>query len=126
MNEKKKILLIDDEAVIQTLCRRLLTRMGYDLTIAGGVKEALQEIQNLPAISMLITDLRLPDGDSMDAIRRVRQKYPTVKMLMITGSLTIAEEKMKQLAETGITDQDILFKPFETKEFESAIQQRME
>jgi len=121
MRNKKKILVIEDEEVIQSLCRRLLARMGYASVIVGGLKAAMQEIEKSNDIDMLITDMRLPDGNSMDAIQKVCQKHPKTKILMITGSVTIPEDRMTQLKDMGLTEKNVLFKPFEMKEFESII-----
>lgn len=116
----KKILLVEDEEVIRNLCKRLLTKMGHDIAFASGVKEAMDKIQGMQDLDLLVTDIKLPDGDGIQVMRCFRQKYPSTAVLIITGSPS-PETRPGELQEMGFSKDDILFKPFEIKEFESRI-----
>ena len=116
----KRILVVDDEVVIRTLCKRLLTKMGHDIAFAGGAKEAMEKIKSLDNLDLLVTDIKLPDGDGIQVIRGFRKKYPSTRVLIVTGSPS-PEARPEELKEMGLSTEDVLFKPFEIMEFESTI-----
>lgn len=119
---QKKILLIEDEAIIQSLCRRLLAKTGWELILAGTLGEAREKMKG-PAVDLLITDLKLPDGDGVEIIRELRERFPKTKAMVITGSPS-PESRLEKLTELGVTD--IIFKPFEVEEFEKAVHKALE
>lgn len=125
MNSAKRILIVEDEQVIRAICERVLSRMGYETFFAGGIGEAAAQIKDLDRLDMLITDMRLPDGDGVDAIILVRQKHPAAKVLIMTGSPHPGERKGR-LQEVGLTREDILPKPFEIKTLEATVRGYLE
>jgi DNA-binding NtrC family response regulator len=125
MNSAKRILVVEDEEVIRTICERVLSRMGYETFLAGGIREAAAQIKGLDRLDMLITDMRLPDGDGVDAILLIRQKHPEAKVLIMTGSPNPGDRKGR-LQEVGLTQEDVLPKPFEIKKLESTVREYLE
>jgi DNA-binding NtrC family response regulator len=80
-----RILLVEDEAVIRTELRRLLTRQGYDVAEAGSVTEAEAE-HALDGFDLVIADLRLPGAPGTELIGKcngspvlVMTSYATVR-----------------------------------------------
>lgn len=118
----KKILLIEDEVIIQSLCRRLLAKSDCELIVAGTLGEAREKMERA-AIDLLITDLKLPDGDGVQIIEELRVKYPKTKAMVITGSPS-PESRLERLTELRVTD--VVFKPFEVEEFEKAVHKALE
>ena len=55
----KRLLIVEDEAVIRSALRRLLERNGYTVEDAGSVPDALQAF-DLGSFDLIIADLRLP------------------------------------------------------------------
>lgn len=125
MKNSRKILIVEDEKVIQALCKRILIKMKYELVFAGGAQEASARIQESDDLDLLVTDMMLPDGDGIGVILRFREKYPRTKVLIITGSPT-PESTLEPLKEMGFSKEDVLCKPFEIKEFESAVRKCLE
>jgi CheY-like chemotaxis protein len=121
MADNRKILLVEDEQIIQVLCRRLLNQTAYALDIVGSVQEAFKRIQSNPP-DLLLTDLRLPDGDGIEVIRFLREISPKAKIIIITGSPT-PEDRLGRLKD--LKADDYISKPFEVDVLISAVQKAL-
>jgi CheY-like chemotaxis protein len=81
------ILLVDDEELNRLLLGRHLTREGYDVSVAGGGREALDMLSS-QAFDLILLDLRMPGMDglaTLDAIR-CQARFDGVPILMLTAS----------------------------------------
>ena len=106
--ETIRILVVDDERDIREASERILSRLGFQLYTAKRGEEALQIFEEAhPAIVLL--DLKMPGMDGMEVLKRLREKDPSVLVIVITGYATVetAIEAMKQGA------YDFISKPFE-------------
>lgn len=125
MNKEEKrpprILLVDDESVIRELLGRVLGGLGCDLVPAAGLEEALARLDGT-AFDLLITDLRLPDGNGADVIRHFKARWPAASVLVITGSLT-PEERLAQIQDFPLTD--CIHKPFEPPVLQQAVRRAL-
>ena len=81
---KLKVLLVDDEQeFVETLAARLMLR-DVEATTARNGEEALSAVkQEEPDVILL--DLKLPGIDGMEVLRRLKQAYPNVQVIMLTG-----------------------------------------
>ena len=81
---KKSVLLVDDEEGIRKVLGISLTDMGYHvLTAANGV-EALRIFQKVcPPI--VLTDIKMPEMDGIELLRRIKEQSPDTEVIMITG-----------------------------------------
>jgi DNA-binding response OmpR family regulator len=80
------ILVVDDEADLVANYERLLRRKGFQVVSAGTRGDGLALVERAP-IALLITDLRLPDGDGLDLVRAAR-RLPTPPPSTGIGSTT--------------------------------------
>ena len=79
------ILIVDDEADLVSTYERLLRRKGYRLVSAGTCREGLLAVEREP-LALVLTDLRLPDGDGLDIVRAARRTTPNpTPSLVVTG-----------------------------------------
>jgi DNA-binding NtrC family response regulator len=113
----KKILLVEDELVIQKLCVRLLIQQGYQLVLAATVEEGIQKMQ-AGKIDLLISDLKLPDGNGLDVVRIFKERFPASQVLVITGA-SEEDEIIKELKAS--IDCEYLSKPFDIVRFISVV-----
>lgn len=120
MKIRKKILIVEDEEVIRVLFKRLIAPMGHETIFAEGVKKAIERIAALSDVDLLITDMKLPDGSGIEVIEAFKSKQPKTRVLIVTGSPT-SESRAGQLQEMGFSEKNILFKPFEKRDFESVL-----
>lgn len=80
------VLLVDDEAFVRTVTRRILERHGYGVIEAGGGREALALVDN-PAVAfdVLLTDLVMPDLHGRELVARCGERRRSVPVLCMTG-----------------------------------------
>ncbi|MBX3023106.1 MAG: sigma-54-dependent Fis family transcriptional regulator [Bdellovibrionales bacterium] len=85
----QRILIIDDEASLRTALFRTLDRKGYQVITSATVKEAETISQSDKAIDLAIVDLRLPDGDGIELMGRLRALHPNIQVIILTGHASI-------------------------------------
>ena len=110
------LLVVDDEPDLRTLYELSLLREGYDVDSAGSVEEAWQRLAER-GYSAVITDMRLPDGNGIDLLRRLEAAGRPEKTIMITayGSAENAVEALKAGAF------DYLTKPVDLRQFRTVV-----
>ncbi len=110
------LLVVDDEPDLRTLYELTLLREGYDIDTAGSVEEALGQLENR-SYSLLITDMRLPDGTGLDLLCRLEEAGRREKAIVITayGSAENAVEALKAGA------YDYLTKPVDLRQFRAVV-----
>ena len=81
------ILVVDDEAAVCELIRRVLERQGYHVLAAGGGADALRVFEEHRAIiKAVVTDMMMPNIDGPTLVRLVRQRDPAVRVIGISGA----------------------------------------
>ncbi|MBF5005867.1 ATP-binding protein [Diaphorobacter caeni] len=114
----KRIMLIDDEATIRTLIAEELREAGYVVTTAEDGPSALRILEGPIEIDLLITDVGLPGGlNGRQVADAVREKWPALKVLFITGYAEVATVDNGLLA----PGMHVLTKPFEIAELADKI-----
>jgi len=110
------LLVVDDEPDLRTLYELTLLREGYAIDTAGSVEDALDRLDH-QSYSLLITDMRLPDGTGLDLLRRLEETGRQEKAIVITayGSPENAVEALKAGA------YDYLTKPVDLKQFRAVV-----
>jgi DNA-binding NtrC family response regulator len=83
-NPGRLILIVEDEADLAATCVRLLRRNGHAVIAVGSRAAALAALGNAtPAV--LVSDVRLPDGDGLDVVRAAAAMQPSVPAVVMTG-----------------------------------------
>jgi len=90
------VLIVDDEASIRTPLSRLCQREGYDAVTAEDGASAMRRLDEC-APDVCIADLRLPDTDGLQVMRRVKERYPECEVIVLTGygELSTAVEALR-------------------------------
>lgn len=112
----KRILVVDDEASIRELCARVLARAGYDVAIAGSGEEAVTRLQGEP-FDAVVSDIRMPGLSGLDVLGAAKQRYPTIRVVLITGFGT--PQTLDRARQSGADR--ILTKPFNPVELLGAV-----
>jgi len=80
-----KILLVDDDEMLNTIMRSLLEREGFDITVASNVADALKLISSVP-YDVLLSDLHMPGAaDGLTVISAMRYLNPKAIALLLTS-----------------------------------------
>jgi len=93
MAEKKSagtaqtVLVVDDEAPIRQLARRVLEDAGYQVTEAGNGLEAIELLSKGTTLDLLMADLDMPELGGDEMVRRIRSTRPDLKVLYVTGHI---------------------------------------
>jgi two-component system response regulator PilR (NtrC family) len=78
------VLIVDDEPDIRELLQLTLSRMGLEVTTAEDLADARRALQSA-SFSFCLTDMRLPDGNGLDLVEEVSERYPSLPIAVITA-----------------------------------------
>ncbi len=116
MEEKKTILLVDDDPDILTVLKGNLELSGYRVLTAGTAKEALEVCEKNEA-ELVVLDLVLPDMDGIQVCCRIREINETLPIVMLTARDSVVDKVLG--LECGADD--YVVKPFEFLELQARI-----
>ncbi len=104
------ILIVEDDAALSEALAETLMQAGYGVLTADNGQVALQTLEAEP-VSLVISDINMPKMDGQALLKRVRQQYPDVPVMLMTayGSISQAVDAMRDGAV------DYLVKPFEAE-----------
>jgi DNA-binding NtrC family response regulator len=107
MSESRTVLVVDDDESFRRVMEYQLREDGYRVLTACNVASALQRFQ-ADAVDVVMTDVKMPGGDGMELLARLKAIQPDLPILMLTahGTIGAAVEAMKLGAA------DYLTKPF--------------
>lgn len=114
----KRILVVDDDAQLRLLLVDTLQTIGYEATGVADGMEALSSLRAQPA-DLVISDISMPRMNGIQLATQLRQDYPEVGILLITGVAT--EETEKHARRERLCD-GYLAKPFRIDKIESMIE----
>lgn len=112
MNEP--ILIVEDDPLQQKMLQTLLRRkLGYGSALAGNGREAIDILSSdtYGSIKMVVLDYEMPVMNGLEALRIIRDRYPHLPVVMLTGHKDI--DNMVQIMKLGATD--FITKPYEAE-----------
>lgn len=86
--QKKKVLFVDDEIFILESVKRDLVDY-YDIVTAKSAVEGLKMLYQDPSIIVVISDMRMPGMDGISFLSEVKNKFPDVIKVMLTGNMDV-------------------------------------
>ena len=119
LNELPIILLVEDEAVLQSLVRHALSDAGFDLTVSSSAEEALSLLTSkVVRYRALVTDINI-DGElnGWELARHVREIDAAFPVVYVTGAAA------DQWPSQGVPNSVLLEKPFAPAQLVTAISQ---
>ena len=115
----RKILIADDDPQMQLAIKATLTRAGFDVTVVGNGRAALEAVEtNNSAYELIISDQRMPEMTGNELLAGLQAKGSTIPFIMITahGTVNQAVEAMQ----AGATD--FITKPFSHQDLERVVE----
>lgn len=116
----KNILIIDDEEDLCWLLSNILQSKGYHVSTANTISDGMARLREAP--DLLFLDLKLPDGDGMDTLPRIKRIAPQTLVVII--SAYGSEERKGTAKDAGVCD--FLDKPFTEEKILETIEQFQE
>ncbi len=101
-----RILVVDDERHLTALLGRILTQSGYQVKTASSGISAIGKIDDFSP-NLVITDLKMPDINGLDLLRKVRSERPEIDFIILTAYATV-ENAVEAIKEGAL---DYLIKP---------------
>lgn len=119
--EQKQILVVDDEKNIRLTMAQSLEPLGMPVRTAVSGEEALRVLGEDP-FGMVFLDLKLPGMDGLEVLRRIKEMWPQIRVVIITahGTIQSAVDAMKLGAV------DFIQKPFSPGEIREIATQVVE
>src|SRR5712691_5915823 len=121
MREQPKVLVVDDEESVVVTIKAILQLDGYNVATTTTGAKARAMVREAE-YDLVLTDLRLEDGDGLDVLRAVRESYPETVTIMLTGYASL--ESAIQALRAGAYD--YLVKPSEVEELRSTVARGIE
>lgn len=88
-NDKRRVLLADDDHAMRGMLEAALLRAGFEVESASNGAELLARLEaadrNSRAPQLIVSDICMPGLTGLDVLTRVRQRFPTVPVILITA-----------------------------------------
>ncbi len=113
---KYTVLVVDDELDLREAITFDLKRKGFTVITASGGREAWEKLSAAHQINLIITDIKMPDGDGIDLLKKVVTHQPALPVICLTGFAELSSIDMLKLGAKAIFE-----KPFDRKRFHETI-----
>ena len=120
----KSVLIVDDEPGMREMVKQLLLNEGYHVLEASNGKHAMEFLKN-ESPELVITDIIMEEMDGVEIILEIRENYPDIKIIAMSGGSKISSEDY--LESTSDLGADRIFnKPFALSDMLNAIKELIE
>ena len=119
--ETANILVVDDDRSMREFLEILLTREGYNVSLADSGESGYEALRQ-KSFDLVVTDIRMKNVNGLDVLRKAKEVNPDTMVIMISAFATAdtAVEAMKEGA------YDYIPKPFKVREFKKIIKDTLE
>ncbi len=114
MREKKRILLVDDEADINRVTLFRLEKEGYEVIAVDNGEEALTQVRSEP--NLVLLDLLMPDISGYEVCRRIKSdpRLKHIPVILFTASVVEYDKLFRKVEK--LKAQDVVVKPYNWQE----------
>ena len=123
MSRGETVLIVEDEASILKLGKRILLDLGYTVLAAATPGQAMETAKTHEGdIHLVITDVVMPEMNGWDLSRQIQNFYPNIKVLFMSGYTADV------IAHQGVLDGGVHFlqKPFSNKDMAAKIRELLD
>ena len=105
----KTVLIVDDEPLVRSLLRKLLSRSGFEIIEGTDGPLALLKVRELGGnVAALVTDFDMPKMSGVQLAKAVQAEFPTIPILFLSGTHELADE-----IKASVPGSTLIQKPFE-------------
>jgi DNA-binding NtrC family response regulator len=115
-----KILVVDDEQLVRWFMERALRKTGHDVITASSIADAYEKLGSQD-IDLLFIDLRMPEGNGLEVIKKVANSPGKIKVVVCSAFVT--SELEEEFRDKGI---HVLKKPFKLDELNTVVRNCLE
>jgi DNA-binding NtrC family response regulator len=121
LDQKYRILIVDDDEAIRTTMKAILEDEGYSVESASSGKEAIKKTQE-QIYNLALLDIRLPDMEGVELLGKMKDNIPRMRKIMVTGfpSLQNAIEAVNKNADV------YLIKPVDVDKLLATVKEQLE
>lgn len=106
----ESILVVDDEPALALLAEEILSSYGYKVQTAANGIEALQCLENDSNVSLILSDIVMPEMDGLALAEKVKLKYPGMLIQFASGYNAASPQAKKELG-----DEEVISKPYSSR-----------
>jgi len=118
---KRRVLVIDDNPDVGNTIKWLLESEGFAVALAENGAQGLKAQRRQPA-DIVVTDIFMPEQDGIETIWQLREEFPRVPIIVISGGSSLGRTDYSVVArELGA--KKVLRKPFDPRELVELVQQ---
>jgi CheY-like chemotaxis protein len=122
-NGSGKVLVADDEAAIRNACRRLLTRMGFEVEVVNDGREALDRFKQNPSeFALILLDLTMPRTGGAEAFVEMKRIRPESRIVLMSG---FSQDDANASVGKDVVPDAFLPKPFDNAALSGALKQAL-
>lgn len=92
------VLLVDDDEDARFLIGSMLRRRGFEVETVGSAAECLAHLEASPS-RVVVTDVQMPEMSGIDLCRQIRERFPEVIAVVVSGAAT--KHVMAEVAAAG-------------------------
>ncbi|MDI6034808.1 sigma-54 dependent transcriptional regulator [Flavobacterium sp. LB2P84] len=127
----KNILIIDDEQKLRGLLARIIKSEGFEVLEAPDLKTGFKKLEHND-IDVVLCDVKLPDGNGVDFVQKIKRSFPLVEVILLTafGKISDGVQAMKNGAFDYIVKGDdnekiipLLYKALEKVQLQKKVKQ---
>jgi CheY-like chemotaxis protein len=111
LNGNQTVLIVDDEDLLLTMGRTILSSYGYRVLTANSGQKALEILGGKEPVHIVITDLVMPAMSGRELVEHINQQWPEMRILCTSGYVWPAgQENQATYLQKPFTSQELLLK----------------
>jgi CheY-like chemotaxis protein len=115
-----KIMVVDDDVLVRGVLKEVLRLNRHEVIEASDGQEALDTIDSGALPDLIFMDQQMPRLSGIECVRQLKMSYPSLKVVLISGSFGIDDDGY--LAANKHLFTDIILKPFQIKDVVSTVE----